>query len=144
MKTKNHFFQLFVFAFCLALVACAPTEKGDEAKGDAKESDQELEEAGALQAEITNYKEESSTEISENERLIQEFRDKIKEFGKEVKEDYEKQIAKLEEKNKELKSRMADYSEENREKWEEFKSEFKNDMKELGQAIRNFTIEEEK
>lgn len=144
MKT-GIYLKLSVFALSLFVLAgCgSPSEKGDKTKDDAKESDKELEETGALEAEIAKYKKESSTEISENEQLILGFREKIKELRKDLKENYEEQISLFEQQNKDLKAKMEEYSDESRENWEKFKAEFKTDMKELGQAIRNFVIENE-
>ena len=52
---------------------------------------------------------------------------------------YAKNIENLEERNRDLKTRIGAY-ETNQSDWESFKREFNHDMNEVGQALRDLTV----
>ncbi|MBK7408934.1 MAG: hypothetical protein IPJ40_13250 [Saprospirales bacterium] len=53
---------------------------------------------------------------------------------------YAQRIETLEQKNRDLRTKMANY-EQNQSDWESFKREFNHDMDELGQALKDFTVD---
>ena len=61
-----------------------------------------------------------------------------------IKEEYNKQIAELEKKNMEMKKRMDEYNGESQDQWDRFKSEFNRDMDQLGTALSNLTVRNNK
>jgi hypothetical protein len=61
----------------------------------------------------------------------------------EIQMTYAQKIAELEQRNIDLKKRLDDFSAEGEAQWETFKDEFTRDMDELGNAFKDFTIEEE-
>ncbi len=118
----------------------SPAGKVENAKEDIAEKEQELDKAKqAYQTELENFRKESTEKISENERIIADFRAKIAKEKKEVRVVYEKKIAELEVKNNQLKAKITDYKAETRENWDSFKTEFSHDMDELGNAFRDLT-----
>ena len=63
---------------------------------------------------------------------------------KEVRADYEKQIAELERKNADMKLRLRAFNADTKENWEKFRTEFGADMNNLGKALKEFTIRDKK
>jgi chromosome segregation ATPase len=86
------------------------------------------------------FKTETELQIKANENRIAELRAKMKKSGKTFDEMYEKNINNLEQKNKDLKARLNGY-ETNQSDWESFKREFNHDMDELGQALKDLTVD---
>nr|MBP8086991.1 hypothetical protein [Saprospiraceae bacterium] len=85
------------------------------------------------------FKSDAEIKIKENEVRIGELKVKMKKSGKTFDAMYEKNIIALEEKNKDLKTRIASY-ETNQSDWDAFTREFNHDMDELGQALKDLTV----
>lgn len=69
---------------------------------------------------------------------------RIKDQKATAKAEYEEKIDALNKKNSDMKMKLDDFKFDNRTKWESFKSEFNKDMSELGTAIKDFTVKDEK
>lgn len=126
--------------------SCKPSaSKTENAQQDLNEAKLELKQANEdYQIEINDYRQETAEKISDNDRIIADFKVKIKHEKKDAKSAYEEKIAQLEQKNKELKQKMDDYRADGKEKWETFKTEFNHDMDELGRAFKDLTIKNTK
>ena len=85
------------------------------------------------------FKSDAEIKIKENEVRIGELKVKMKKSGKTFDAMYEKNIIALEQKNKDLRTKISNY-ESNQSDWEAFKREFNHDMDELGQAIKDLTV----
>ena len=85
------------------------------------------------------FKSDAEIKIKENEVRIGELKVKMKKSGKTFDAMYEKNIIALEQKNKDLRAKISNY-ESNQSDWEAFKREFNHDMDELGQAIKDLTV----
>ncbi len=125
-------------------------EKLDDAKSNVQDAKQDLKEAQkevstealntANAAEWKVFKQESEVKIRNNEVRVAELKVKLKKPGKTFDALYEKRIEKLDQKNKDLKTRIDAY-ENKQSDWQAFKSEFNQDLDELGQALKDFTVD---
>ncbi|MBK8490417.1 MAG: hypothetical protein IPL49_05775 [Saprospirales bacterium] len=86
------------------------------------------------------FKTESEEKINDIEIRIAELKEKMKNSGKILDGLYAQRIETLEQKNRDLRTKMANY-EQNQSDWESFKREFNHDMDELGQALKDFTVD---
>ena len=131
----------------------AAEKKAENAKENVQDAKQDLSEAqkkadeeaakAAREAEWKAFKENAQIQIDKNNARIAELRVKLKKPGKALDEIYASRINTLEEKNKALKARIDVY-ESNQSDWETFKREFNHDMDELGQALKDFTVDNKK
>jgi hypothetical protein len=129
------------------ITACGPsTPKEDAAKAKVEDAKEELKDARkeATAEEWKAFKDESELKIRDNEIRIAEFKAKIKETGKALDALYEKKIDALEQQNKDMKARIDAYETNKESDWEAFKREFNHDMDELGQALKDLTVDNKK
>jgi chromosome segregation ATPase len=89
------------------------------------------------------FKEETEAKIKANEARIAELRIKLKKPGKILDGIYEAKIEKLERQNKDMRLKLEAY-EQNQTDWQAFKTEFNHDMDELGQALKDITVDNKK
>ncbi len=128
------------------LTSCTtPAEKVDNAQTNVVEAKKDLALANQeYLAEIEIYRKEEANKITANEQSIADFKARVAKEKKEVKADYEKQIAELEQKNSDMKKRLDVYKADSKEQWVKFKTEFGADMDNLGKAFKGFTIKDKK
>jgi peptidoglycan hydrolase CwlO-like protein len=117
-------------------------DKVQDAKENMVEVTQELNQA--LKDSIQQFKNESVVKISHYEKSIAEFKARIANEKKENKAIYEKKLAELEQKNSDMKKKLEDFKDEGQGDWRSFKSEFNHDMDELGQALKDLTVDNNK
>ncbi len=86
------------------------------------------------------YKVLTAEKIKANNEAIADFKLKIENEKKDVKEDHNRKLQELEQRNIELKKSLGEYKLDGKEKWEIFKAEFNHDMDELGKAFKDFSI----
>lgn len=89
------------------------------------------------------FRNESELKIKANEIRITELNVKMKKPGEIFDEIYEKKITNLEQQNKEMRARLVAY-EKSQSNWESFKREFNHDMDEIGQALKDLTVDNKK
>jgi len=111
-------------------------EKRESARDKLQDEAQKV----ASAEEWKTFKSESEVKISDFENRIAELKVKMKKPGKALDAQYEKRIDTLEQKIRELKTRMENY-EKSQSDWEKFKREFNHDMDELGQALKDLTVD---
>jgi len=148
----------FVIAMTMLAVALlsscqSNSEKLEKADKEVAEAKEELAEARADAREIRimvaneeewrNFKADAEVKIANNEKRIEEIREKMKKPGKTFDEMYRKNIDALEERNRDLRKRIG-YYENNQSDWDKFKREFNHDMDELGQALKDLTVDNAK
>lgn len=104
---------------------------------DVVEAKQDLNQA--LRDSVRQFKLDAQNTISENNRKIDEFKEKIANGKKAARDKYEVKISDLERKNKELQKRLDEFNDENGEKWASFKREFNHDMDEIGNSLKDMT-----
>lgn len=79
-----------------------------------------------------------------NNKSIAEFNARTSNEKKELQAEYQKKIAELEQKNSDMKKRMDEYKADSKEQWDAFKAEFNRDMDELGIALKDLTVKNNK
>ena len=146
---KKTIFTLVIATFVVgtAFMSCKPATKEEiEATENVKEANQELKEAkrAATAEEWQEFKDNMNEAISENEARIADLKLEMKKTGKSVDAKYEENIDALEQKNKDLKVKMETYKNDANADWESFKREFNHDMDELGQALKDLTVNNKK
>lgn len=103
------------------------------------ESDLKIAEKEYLE-DLRDYRIAKANEILENEKRIAEY----KALKAENKVTINEKIVAIEKKNNDLKTKMENYKDDGEENWKTFKSEFNRDMDELGQALKDLTIKNNK
>lgn len=142
------------FATGTIITSCdSPTQNAADAKANVQDAKQDLKEAqrdadaavlkAASAEEWKTFKSESDALIRDNEIRIAELKEKMKKTGKSIDAVYAENIAVLEQKNRDLKTRIDTY-EKSQNGWEAFKVEFNHDMNELGQALKDLTVNNKK
>jgi Fic family protein len=117
-----------------------------EAKQDLKEAriEERTEAQKALESEdYKALKLESESKIKDNEKRIDELKKMKKDSQKDINDAYLKSIDELEQKNNALKTKIDNYD-TNQSGWDSFKREFNHDMDELGQALKDITVNNKK
>lgn len=133
------------------LMSCKPSnreevaleDKVQEAKENVDIVKDSLVEArkAATAEEWQSFKNEADSIINVNDARIAELKLKMKKTGKSIDTQYEKNIDALEHKNKDLKAKIKTYKNDADADWQSFKSEFNHDMTEIGQALKNITVD---
>ncbi|MFV8271363.1 hypothetical protein ACNQGP_15700 [Flavobacterium sp. GT2N3] len=149
---KKTFFTLAIITLMTGavLISCQSSTKKEEAAQDNVEDAREnLEDAkdeltdarkAATQEEWETFKKNTNATISENEIRIAKMRDDFKKTSKSIDQEYVKKIEALEQKNNELKIKIETYKNDSKSDWKSFKQECNRDMDELGQALKNLTV----
>lgn len=135
----------------VALTSCQPapsTPEVEAAKDKVKEAEQELKAAEkvATADEWMAFKKESEEKIAINENSIADLKDRMSMSAKQYDALYIEKIDKLEKQNKALKARIKNHDsrESRKEDWATFKTEFNHDIDELGQALKDLTVDNKK
>jgi hypothetical protein len=98
----------------------------------------------AKEAEFRAFKNSGDSITRINDLQIAELKLKIKKTGKNIDTKYQENIAVLEQKNKDLKIRIDGYKNDVDSDWQSFKREFKHDTDEIGQALKDLTVDNKK
>ena len=119
--------------------------------GCKKSNDQKLAEAQLIEAnkaaainEWQAYRTEQEARIAANDLIIADYKAKMTNSKGKLLAAYDKKVEELELKNKELKTKLDNYTDEGKDSWEKFKSEFNRDISELGEALKNFGVDNKK
>ena len=150
MKKTNLILATAMFTVSALFINCKQSanettpaqENVEEAKEDVQEAKEELSEARqqANAEEWQNFKDEMNAAIEKNDARIEELKQKIKNTGKAADAAYDKKIDALKEKNEQLKIKMDTYKNDADSDWQSFKREFNHDMDELGNALKDITV----
>jgi DNA repair ATPase RecN len=150
---KKSIFMLALLATALFTSCKSNTEKEADAVADVQEATENLDSVTdavandtatkANDAEWQTYKTEANATIDTNEKRIAELKNALQKPGKTFDAAYGKSIDALEERNASLKTKISDY-ENNQTDWASFKREFDSDMTELGQALKDLTVNNKK
>jgi DNA polymerase II small subunit/DNA polymerase delta subunit B len=151
--------SIFVFAIVTCIVSSVFTscksnsDKEEDAIENVQEAKENLEEVKvdinndaitkANDAEWQTYKAEANKTISENEARIIELKKAMNKAGTTFDATYKKNIETLKDRNEALKLKILDY-ENNQTDWASFKREFNSDMTDLGNALKNLTVNNKK
>ena len=89
------------------------------------------------------FREATEQKIKDNDDRIVAIKAEMKASEKANDEAYKERIKAVEAKNKAMRDRM-DNQEKMKSDWESFKREFNHDMDELGQSLKDFTVNNKK
>ena len=128
----------------------SPSQKEADAQGEVQDAKEDLNnaqnEANAEQQKVATaeewdaFKSEADAKIKSNEVRIAELTVKMNKPGEILDPLYKKRIQTLEQQNRDLKERLYAYEKSNSD-WESFKREFNSDMNELGDALKDLTVD---
>lgn len=133
------------------LVGCKDASKKEaDAQENVQDARENLDDAkvelsaarrAATEEEWKAFKDSTNATIAQNEVRIAEMRAKIKKTGKTIDEEYAIKIQELEQKNKDIKNKLEVYKNDANSDWESFKKEYNHDMDDLGNSLKNFTVD---
>lgn len=151
-KMKKSILTLAIATFMIGSIvtSCKPNTEKEQAAQDSVDSakvavtdaEDDLDEAkrAATAEEWQEFKDATNAKIEENNAKITELKLKIKKTGKDIDNAYQRNIDTIEQKNKNLKEKMDLYKNDVNSDWKSFKREFNHDMDELGQSLKDFTV----
>jgi chromosome segregation ATPase len=142
--------MVFTALSAVLFTACQPsTDQQDQTQAEVETVKQELQDVKddtkqnavslANAEELKAYRSNSQTTIDNYETRIAQLNEEIKRSDRKENADYILKIQALEQRNKELKTKM-DYYETNQSDWVSFKTEYDNNIDELGQALKDLTL----
>jgi len=152
-KMKKTLFTLAITTFIAGtfLTGCQNTSKKEEtaqenvedARENLDDAKEELSDARkvATEDEWNAFKASTNATITENEMKIAEMKASMKKTEKSIEDEYAEKIEILEQKNNDIKVKIETYKNDTSSDWESFKLEYNRDMDELGQAMKNLTID---
>jgi len=119
----------------------SPTKKVEKAQENLSNAEMELDQAqkDSIQ-DFENFKLESEIRISDNERVIAAYRQRMLIEKNKFKVEDQKRIDEIEQRNINMRKKIAEYKAEGKDKWISFKQEFNHDMDDLGSAIKNLGV----
>lgn len=138
----------------MILISCqSTTEKEEKATEEVQEARHELADvkkdikadsvAAVKTEEWRIFRNEADARIRSNDIRIATLKKKMEKPGNKMDAEYPQSILDLEKKNKDLEDRMNAY-EKNQSDWESFKREYNHDMEELGEALKDFRVNNKK
>lgn len=145
---------IYTLAFTSFIVAgsifssCQTSSSTQEEENAQDRLDSAKMELKAAQTAVTDqewesFKVSTNIKIRDNELRIADFKDKLSISEGKLNAVYIEKIDKLEKQNKNMKARVENY-EKRQNNWESFKSEFNHDMDELGNALKDLTVDNKK
>lgn len=142
LKSTLTIFAITTLVLGMNLSSCSSAaDDVKDAKEDVDEANEDLDKAKEdLKIDMEVYRAETIEKVLENERMIAEKRKLIESDKSALKAAHQKEIIDLETRNKELKDKLENYKGEGKENWEEFKKEFSHDMTEIGDALKDLTV----
>lgn len=154
MKKSIFILALTTFLAGNVFTSCkSNTEKEEDAVENVQDAKENLENVTedinndaitkANDAEWQTYKAEANKTIVANEVRIVELKKAMNKSGTTFDATYKKNIESLEERNTSLKNKISDY-ENNQTDWSSFKREFDSDVTELGDALKDLTVNNKK
>jgi DNA-directed RNA polymerase alpha subunit len=146
MKKTKMILGSAIFLAGAVFTSCSNSaQKVENEKEKVVDANESLEEANEDYAEdMAVYRKENAERILANDKRIAEFKAKIAVQKNDAKLKYEEQIGDLERKNIEFKKKLDSYEEPGADKWIAFKAEFSRDMDELGKALKDLTVKNNK
>ena len=132
-------------------ISCqSANQKQDAAQDKVQDAKQELNaaqkdanaaaEVVATAEEWEVFRNESELKVKDNETRIADLNVKMKKPGETFDAVYDKKITKLEQQNKDMRGMLAAYD-KSQTNWESFKREFNHDMDEIGQSLKDLTVD---
>ncbi|MFV5699672.1 hypothetical protein ACM55H_14995 [Flavobacterium sp. ZT3R17] len=156
MKIRKTIYTLALTTFIAGsvLVGCQTSTKKEEiakdkvadAREDVQDAKEELMNARkeATAEEWKAFKNQTNIAINENEIRITDLKAKMEKTGNSIDALYAKKVEELEQKNKDIKFKVGTYKNDKASDWESFKREYNHDMNELGQALKDMTVDNKK
>lgn len=151
MKLSSIYYFIPFCVLGLLSIGCqTPAQKVDDAQENVAEAKQDLKEVVRdANAEIVQkandeewrlFKNETDLKFKDTENQIDEWKAKMKSSGRKMDAAYTRNMENLDQKIAGLKDRITGY-ERTQSDWVSFKREFNHDMDELGNALKDLTVD---
>lgn len=154
MKNKVHPVALTICCVGIFMVGCKPATKEvldsqqqvEVAKENVQDANDTLRQArkAVTAEEWKAFKYSSDSIIKINDMRIAALKSKMNRTGKSIDTVYQRNIDVVEQRNENLKSKMNAFNNDVNEDWQSFKREYKHDTDELGQALKDLTVNNKK
>jgi len=146
MKKSIFMMTLLALTTSILFTHCvSPSQKVENAQKDVNEAEADLEEAKEEYAQdVEAFRVQNAARTESNNKSIAEFNARTNAEKKEVHAEYQAKITELEQRNSDLKRKMDGYKASSKSEWETFKTEFNRDMDQLGDALKDLTVKNNK
>ena len=114
-------------------------QESNRDRSDAKQDYKEVQRKSDF--EFQKFKKECQSKIRNNEKRISELKVKISRFSTRERAEYQRNLRVLEQKNAGLKRKLANYKERQQDKWMSFKRDIDRDIDEVGNQLRDFSVD---
>lgn len=143
--------SIYTLAFALlitgtSLVSCKQTsdESTIETNTEEVEGTSVMVKSTTQNKEWEAFKISTDSTINRNEMRIAELKVRMQDTKKSVDSSYQNKVIQLEEKNQEMKMKLDNYQNDAGENWDSFKTELNHDMNEIGNALKDLTVDNKK
>lgn len=149
MRTIKNFIAFTAIAGSLVTQSCnAQPDKKDttiiQSEKNEIEAERLRQEEIAITIKFDEYRKKINSDIDENEKAIEELKEKSKRIEKKQQADYDKSLQLLEDQNKKLKEKANSYKRTAGQNWDAFQQEFNDDLAKFGKALKDFTVKNER
>lgn len=152
MSTQKNYMVMVLGLVLLALMMGC-TKSSDPKVANAKKSvnavtedvkDALTDAQAAFREEWLQFTRESETKFAANNKVIAEYKAKMTTAEGKLQAAYDKKIDMLDKKNKELKAKLDEWKDDGKSDWAQFKSELNRDLETLGNALKDFNVDNTK
>jgi len=149
MRTIKNFIAFTAIAGSLIAQSCnAQSDKKDttiiQSEKNEIEAERLRQEEIAITIKFDEYRKKINSDIDENEKAIEELKEKSKKIEKKQQAEYDKSLQLLEDQNKKLKEKANSYKRTAGQNWDAFQQEFNDDLAKFGKALKDFTVKNER
>lgn len=149
MRTIKNFIAFTAIAGSLVAQSCnAQPDKKDttiiQSEKNEIEAERLRQEEIAINIKFDEYRKKINSDIDENEKAIEELKEKSKKIEKKQQAEYDKSLQLLEDQNKKLKEKANSYKRTAGQNWDAFQQEFNDDLAKFGKALKDFTVKNER
>lgn len=87
---------------------------------------------------VEDFRTDAEIQIAENNRMIEQHRERIQTEDLENREEQEERLDELEQRNQDMERRLHEYEATGDDDWEEYQNDFNSNMEDLRNSLRDF------
>ncbi|CAN5378246.1 hypothetical protein BH23BAC3_BH23BAC3_19610 [soil metagenome] len=128
------------FLAVFALQGCdRPAQETDIESDATVETDRDLDrtDRDRVVVEVEDIRTDAEIQIAENNRLIEQHRERIRTEDLEDREEQEERLNELEQRNQDMERRLHEYEATDDDDWEEFQDDFNSSIEDLRNSLRD-------
>ncbi len=139
---KNSILATLIICFLAAftLQGCdRPAQETDSERDAAVETESNLDRTDDDRpVTVEDFSTDAEIQIAENNRMIEQHRERIQTEDLENREEQEERLDELEQRNQDMERRLHEYEATGDDDWEEFQDDFNSNMDDLRNSLRDF------